>query len=169
MPMPTDPTQFRAELHAFKDDIDRRSKGPCPRYSQGGQDNLAIYDQEFDYDIEPAGIVNCRQALRVGSTNNALDVLLVASQTNETDLLIPAGATITLTLMQGDKEEGTFEPVGGSICIAAPNGGMAIQPGERIFRFPIGNFAKPWLMVTLEFSGAITGGTCECRLGYMPR
>lgn len=155
-------------LYAFNQELIRKGQGAGPRYMPGGY-RIPWGDQYFEREIEPAGIVNCRQALRVGSTNSALDIFLKANVCNEGTLLIPAGSTITLGLLQGDSEEGTFEDVGPTVCVKAPPAGMEIEPGMMVCRFPIGDFRKPWLMASLEFSGAITGGKMDCCLGFIPR
>lgn len=159
--------EFASGHNAFRDELIRRAQRSGPSYSPTGH-SIVWHDQYFDFEIEPAGTTNCVQALRVGSTLSHLDVVLVASHKNAGDLTFPAGATITLGLMQGDSEEGVFEDIGPTVCIKAPPEGMSIAPDDRVCRFPIGDFSKPWLKVSLEFSGAITGGTVDCALGYIP-
>lgn len=162
------PDAFREDLHAFKDDIVKRGQRSGPRFSMTPQP-LIWHDQVFGRGIEPTGTVNCPQALRVGSTLNSLDVVLVAANENDGPLLIPAGSTITMSFMQGNSEDGAFEAVGPTICIKAPAAGMEVEPDGLVARFPAGNFTKPWLMVSVEFSGAITGGKVDCALSFMPR
>ena len=141
--------------------------GPC--YSEGEAAPLVWHDQCFARAITPAGSVTCSQPLRVGSTQNSLDVLLVASHANTGKINAASGATITLTLIQADSEDGTFSEVGPTICVKAPTEGIAAEPDHTLARFPIGNFQKAWLKVKLEFSGTITGGTCDCALSYVAR
>lgn len=161
---------FEEGRQAFASELARRGRGAGPRYcGEGAGSATAWYDQYFGRDFEPAGTVNCPQALRVGSTQAALDVVVKASVGNESELLIPAGSTMTMRFMQGESEKGIFEDVGPSVCIKAPASGLAVEPGMVAFRFPAGNFTKPWLMVSVEFSGAISGGKVDCCLGYVPR
>lgn len=143
-----------------------RNVGPC--YMENGH-VPAWHDQYFERGMEPAGSVNCRHALRVGSTNSALDVVLQASPQNAGPLICAAGASITVTYMQADTEDGVYEAVGPSQCITAPASGMEVAPGEILWRFSIGNSARPWLMVNLDFAGTFTGGKADCLLDYNPR
>lgn len=159
---------FQDDLQSWKEKLVTSGKRNGPAFEAGGH-TLVWYDQVFERGVDPVGTVNCSQALRVGATHNGLDVALVASNANAGDLLIPAGSTITVSFMQGDKENDTFEDVGPTICMKAPAAGMKIKPDELVMRFPMGNMQKPWAMVNIEFSGAITGGTVDCVLAYMPR
>lgn len=130
---------------------------------------LKWYDQAFDREITPAGTVSCAQALRAGSTQNALDVILVANINNEGPLTAAAGATVTFTFQQADERDGEYTEVGPTICVRAPNDGISADPGMTFFRAPAGNFRKPWLRVKLAFDGTITGGTLDCFLSYAAR
>ena len=141
--------------------------GPC--YSEGESAPLVWHDQLFERGINPACAVTCKNALRVGATNNSLDVILVGSHTNTGPLAAASGATVTVTLLQGDSPEGSFAEVGPTICVKAPAEGIAADPDHLFARFPIGNFRKPWLKVKLKFAGSITGGKCDCALLYMAR
>lgn len=141
--------------------------GPC--YSEGEAAPLIWHDQVFEREFAPSGTVTCREALRVGSTSNGLDILLVGSHANEGDLMAAAGATITLTLLQADAPDGEFQEVGPTICVKAPTEGIRAEPDHTFARFPVGSFTRPWLKVKLDFFGTITGGNCDCALGYMPR
>lgn len=144
-----------------------KSCGPAYNYPQSAP--VVVYDQMFQADITPAGTVNCPTPLRVGSTNNALDLILVANASNTGILNIAAAATITATLLQADSPDGSFTQTGPTICVKSPTEGIAVEPGHLAARFPLGNFTKPWLKVKLEFSGTINGGTLDAALGYMPR
>lgn len=141
--------------------------GPC--YSEGESAPLVWHDQLFEREISPAGSLTCKRALRVGSTQNALDIILVASHQNSAKLQAAAGATVTVTLLQSDSEDGTFAEVGPTICVKAPTEGIAAEPDHLFARFPAGNFQKPWLKVKLEFAGTISGGKCDCALSYVAR
>lgn len=166
--MPMTAQDYADGLTAFRKEQRRRAQGAGPKYAPGGY-RLPWGDQYFERDFEPAGTVNCGQALRVGATLSALDIFVKANVNNEAPLLIPAGSTITLSLLQSDEEEGTFEDVGPTVCMKAPPAGMEIEPGMMVCRFPVGDFRKPWLAASLEFSGAITGGNVDCCLGFIPR
>lgn len=167
--MPLTAAEYEEGRRAHARELRERGRGAGPRYTGDSGYAMPWYDQYFGRGIDPAGAVNCARALRVGGTQSSLDVFVKASIGNEGPLLIPAGSTITLSLMQGDGEEGTFEDVGPTVCVKAPASGLSVEPGMLACRFPIGDFRKPWLMVSLEFSGAITGGTVDCCLGYIPR
>lgn len=169
MSMTTDtPQGFLASMNAAtKYRIEKgKRNGPC--YTEAGIP-IIWNDQVFDRDIAPTGEVSCKTPLRVGATNGALNVILVGSSANEEEIVVPSGATITLTLQQGDTQDGIFEDVGPSICVKAPDAGMKAGPDELLARFAIGDFRKPWLKVALEFGGVITGGCLDCALAYMPR
>lgn len=161
---------FKSGIDAFHRDLDDKAKGVGPSYVGDGKFKPTVWhNQKFASRIEPLGTVNCPQALSVGRTLNALDVMLIASATNESPVLFPAGSTITMTFLQSDEEEGVYEEVGPTICVMAPASGKSAEAGEIIARFPMEDFSKPWLMVTLEFSGSISGGLCDCILSYTPR
>lgn len=149
-------------------EIARRAARSGPRYQSRGT-FTPWHDQFFAREITPSGTVNCPQALRVGATLQSLQVTLVASHANEQDLILPDGASITLNLLQGDQEKGTFEDVGPTACIKVPAGGKAIPPDGIIYSFALTDFNKPWLMVSLDFDGAITGGLVDVSLTFQPR
>lgn len=159
-------SQFYEDMLKFKADRIGMARTGGPAY---GDQPLIWFDQIFEWGLTPAGEVDCCQPLRVGATQNSLDVVLRASNANEGPVEIPAGSTITLTLSQAERVDGDFEEVGPTICVKAPDGGMSCQPNELCARFALGNFTKPWLKVKLEFSGAISGGTMDCGLAYAPR
>ena len=141
--------------------------GPC--YSEGESAPLVWYDQVFERKISPAGTITCENALRVGSTQNGLDVILVGSHANQGPISAASGATVTLTMQQADAPDGTFTGIGPSICVKAPAEGISADPDHLFVRFPIGNFSKPWLKIKLEFAGSITGGTLDAALSYVAR
>lgn len=162
--------EFQKALADYKAELLNRGRmqGPC----YVGDDEtkpLVWYDQLFDRNLEPAGVINCQTPLRVGKTNNSLDVIIKACDANDGELIFPAGSTITMRFLHGDSEDGVFEDVGPTICVTAPLAGKSIEPGCEVARFSPGRFKKPWLMVNVEFSGAITGGKVDCALSYMPR
>ena len=160
---------FSDGLNAWTDERARRGRrcGPC--YCGRGESITPFHDQYFERGIEPAGTVNCSRALRVGAVNQGLEVMLLAAPDNAEDILVPAGATITMTFLQGDAENGSFEDVGPTVCVKAPADGMTAAPCHLLARFPLPNFRKPWLMCNVEFSGAITGGKLDCVLNLMAR
>lgn len=166
--MPVDVNDFRKNLHGFKDELVRLGKAAGPVFSGEGSPQL-WYDQLFESEFEPAGSVDCSKPLRVGKTHSSLDIVIVASASNEGKVIIPAGSTITMRFLQSDSERGTYEDVGPEICVKAPVGGKQVEPGGLIARFAAGDFKKPWLMVACEFAGSITGGKVDCGLAYMPR
>ena len=170
---PTTTEMSDAEFEQKHDELLKRRReaglrhGPC--YSEGESAPLVWHDQVFERQISPAGAVTCRQALRAGSTQNGLDVILVASHANTGKLSAASGATITLTLLQADKMDGDFSEVGPTICVKAPAEGIAAEPDHLLARYPLPNFTKPWLKVKLEFAGTISGGKCDCALSYVAR
>lgn len=130
---------------------------------------LKWYDQAFEREITPAGTVACGTALRVGATQNGLDVILVANINNEGPITAAANATVTFTFLQADARDGEYTEVGPTICVKAPKDGIAADPGMLFFRAALGNFRKPWLKVKLAFEGTITGGMLDCVLSYAAR
>lgn len=152
---------------------DRDRRETClrngPVYSPDGGAPGLFFDQFFEKEISPSGTITLKTPLRVGATRNGLDVILVASHRNAANLAIAASATITLTTLQGDRPDGTFEEVGPAICVTAPTGGISVEPDMLAARFAIGNFKKPWLKIKLVFAGAFAGGKLDCALGYAAR
>lgn len=141
--------------------------GPC--YAPGESAPLLWHDQVFERGITPSGTVICGEALRVGNTQNGLDVILVGSHANSGPVTAASGATITLYTLQADSPRGTFEEVGPSICLKAPTEGISADRDHLLARIPLGNFRKPWLKVKLEFSGTISGGLVDAALSYAGR
>lgn len=146
-----------------------RGQDVGPSYGEPESSPVVWYDQAFEMLFEPSGSVECERALLAGATQNGLDVILVASASNEAEVNCAAGATITLKTLQGDGPEGPFEAVGGSVCVTAPDEGILAEPGGLVARFAVGNFRKQWLKVSLEFGGSITGGKVDCALSYVAR
>lgn len=126
-------------------------------------------DQLFGFEMTPTGTVEPPTALRVGATQNGLDVILVASHSNEGNLTVSAGCKLTLDLLHADTADGEFEEVGPSICVTAPAEGLTVGRDEQIIRFALGNMVKPWAMVKLTIDGTISGGTIDVALGYVAR
>lgn len=141
-----------------------RASGPA-----FGNTPLVWGDQLFGFELEPTGTVEPENALRVGATQNGLDVIIVASHANDGDLTISAGCKLTLDIMQSDTVNGVFEEVGPSICITAPAGGLVIGRGELVARFALGNMSKPWAKVKLTIDGTISGGNIDIALAYVAR
>ena len=137
-----------------------------PSYGSGP---LVWYDQIFARDVALAGTIESEFALRVGATQNSLDVAIVASHLNKADLTIAAGATLTLTLLQGDTADGEFVEVGPTICATAPAEGITAAPGGHVFRFALGNMCKPWCKVKLVVAGECGPGTVDLGLAYKAR
>ena len=160
---------FLAKLHETKDAIVQRGAGPGPAYRGNNPAPLVWYDQFFGVKLEPVGTLTCPLALRVGATQSSLDVVVVANHQNEGNLTVPAGTTITATLLQSDTENGTFEESGLTMTATIPDDGLVIEPDCQIARFYVGNMTKAWAKVKVKIEGAITGGTIDVGLAYMPR
>ena len=126
-------------------------------------------DQLFGGDIVPTGSIEPDTALRVGTTGNALDIVVVASPANAGELTVSAGCKLTLDLMQADTAEGSFEEVGPSICITAPESGFAVRPDGLVARFALGNMSRPWAKVKLTIDGTGSGGNIDIALAYAAR
>lgn len=140
-----------------------------PEYQDNESAPLVWYDQVFQREIEPAGAVACEKALLVGATQNGLDVILVGSHSNAGDIVIPAGATITLKTLISEDPAGPFVANGPSLCATSPAGGIKCGPDQLAIRFAIGNFKKQWLKISLEFSGEIGGGKVDAALSLAAR
>lgn len=134
-----------------------------------GNTPLVWGDQLFGWELEPTGTLEPETALHVGATQNALDVIIVASHANEGDLTVSAGCKLTLDLMQAHAPDGAFEDVGPSICITAPDTGLTIGPDEMLARFALGNMSKPWAKVKLTIDGTISGGKIDIALACVAR
>lgn len=157
---------------ALMESWERLRKRPLrsgPVYQTPESAPLIWYDQLFERELSPSGIVSCTRALRVGGTQNALDVILVGSHENSAAVTASSGATVTLICLQADEPDGVYEAVGPSICVTAPTEGIAAEPDMLFCRLPIGNFSKAWLKIRLEFSGTISGGKLDAALSYMAR
>lgn len=157
---------FMKALRNAKRERVRSGLAAGPSY-RGGP--LMWFDQAFARDAALSGTIESEYALRVGATQNSLDVSIVASQLNAADLVIPAGATLTLTLLQGDSADGEFAEVGPAICATAPADGITAGPGELVFRFALGNMCKPWAKVKLVVAGECGPGTVDVGLTYVAR
>lgn len=107
--------------------------------------------------------------MRVGATQNGLDVALVASHANAGALTVAAGTTLTLVLLEGDGPDADFEEVGPSVCVTAPAEGISVEPDMLVARFAIGNMRKPWCRVRLKIEGDVSGGTLDVALAYAAR
>lgn len=164
-----DPKEFDKALRNSWEERRRLSQRSGPRYNDPESDPLIWYDQIWEREITPSGTVNGTYALRVGGTQNALDVILVGSHANTGAVQAASGATVTLMCLQADSEDGTFEAVGPSYCVTAPTEGIKADPDALFCRIPIGNFRKPWLKIKLVFSGTISGGTLDAALSYQAR
>lgn len=162
----TTETGFMKNLRAAKRARLESGRAVGPAYNGGP---CIWFDQIFAQDKALSGAIESEYPLRVGATHNALDVAIVASQRNEADMLIPAGATLTLTLLQCDTDDGEFEEVGPSICATAPAAGIVAAPGGEVFRFALGNMTKPWCKVKLTVTGDCGAGTVDIGLAYTPR
>lgn len=162
-------SEFLEAARLAKEELRRTGRRTGPAYCADGPRPLVWYDQVFARELVPAGDVECPGALRVGATQNGLDVVLVASHANEGNLTVDAGTGITMVLSESDSATGTFEEVGPSVCVTAPDGGLSIEPDALVARFALGNMKKPWCKVKLNFNGAVSGGTLDVALAYTPR
>lgn len=160
---------FAQNHEAYEAELKRAGLRSGPEYNENESAPLVWYDQLFEREATPTGTVKCTQPLRVGSNQNGLDVILVASHANEGELVFPAGATITCKTLGADSLDETFAEIGPSICFSAPTGGIAVEPDHLVCRFPLSNLKKIWVKVELAFTGSVTGGTVDCGLGYIAR
>lgn len=172
-----DSKEFATSLKSAK--IERRKSGlrSGPEYNGNEGAPLVWFDQVFERNLPTTGDITCETPLRVGATQNGLDVILVASHANAGPVFAQEGATVTLKTLQSDSEFGGFEYIGPTICVTAPLDGITADPDQLFARFAIGNFSKPWVKIELTFGGTkkdgtpatITGGTIDCALAYQPR
>ena len=130
---------------------------------------IVWFDQIFEQEAEPTGTVQCSKALRVGSTQNQLDVVVVASHGNASKLSCPDGGTISVTMYQSASADGEFEACGPVITATIPSGGLSVDPDGLVVRIPVGNMTKPWLKPSVTFTGVFSGGTVDVALSFMPR
>lgn len=156
-------------LKSLRDAKAERIKSGLAAGPSYGSGPLIWFDQVFSRDAKLSGTIESDFALRVGATQNSLDVAIVASDLNKADLQIPAAATLTLTLLQGDTADGAFEEVGPTICVTAPAAGISAAPGCLVARFALGNMCKPWCKVKLVVAGECSGGTVDIGLAYKAR
>ena len=156
--------EFLASQNEAKKQLIENARRSGPQFDPGGLTPGVWGDQVFGRGITPSGETVCPTALRAGSTANRLDVALIAARTNEGPLTMPADSTITCSFQTADSQDGTFSQEGPTITIKAGASGMSADPDLAIARFPIGNFKKPWLKLTLTFTGSITGGKLDAAL-----
>ncbi len=145
---------------------ERMDAGRDPGPAYGNVRPLLWYDQFFASALPLVDTVDCPVALRVGSTQEALDVAIVADM--DAPLSVPEGSTITLVLLESDSPDDVFTETGPSVCVTAPTGGMTAEPGALLVRLPVGNRKKPWMKVRLLISGSIQGKAAVA-LAYRPR
>ena len=162
-------TEFLEAARAAKSELVKSGLRAGPAYCGDNGRPLLWYDQFFGKGITPKGEIECPCALRVGATQNALDVALVASHSNAGPLSVPEGATVTLILLEGNAPDAAFVEVGPSVCVTAPVGGMTADPDMPLARFALGAMKKPWCKVKLVIDGEITGGTLDAALVYAAR
>ncbi|MCR5258691.1 MAG: hypothetical protein K6E40_11110 [Desulfovibrio sp.] len=163
------PEDFLAQLRAAKKARMRSGLASGPSYQGSRPAPIVWYDQIFEAGATPSGAVDCGTALRVGSTQNQLDVVIVASHGNAGDLSCPGGGTVSVALYQSDSAEGEFEACGPVIAATLPADGMSVEPDGLVVRIPVGNMTKPWLKPSVTFTGVFSGGTVDVALSFMPR
>lgn len=166
-PTVTEAPDFTAESRkAYRDRI-KQGASAGPTYNPG---NVSLWaDQIFEYDITPSGSVTCENVLRAGATSQALSCALVASMDNAGTLTVPKNGTITFEFEISETEDGTFQNIGPTICLTAPEGGMTAKPGDTLCRVALPDFPLPWLKLKLTFTGSISGGTLAAGLAYAAR
>lgn len=143
-----------------------KSLGPC--YSSGGNTSL-WYDQVFGADIEPDDTQALPVPLRVGSHSGGLYAALNVMPDAAAPCEFAEGSTVTFTFKMARDEAGPYSAVGPTICMKAPAGGLAVEPGDTVFRVALPDFPEPYVMVELEFSGTISGANLVCGLGLAAR
>lgn len=161
--------EFESRLEKAYHERRRLAERGGPVYHDPESAPLVWHDQLFEREITPSGTVDCVNSLRVGGTQNGLDLLLVASNSNTGKVEAAAGATVTVRTLQCDTPDGVFEAIGPTHCVTAPAEGIAAERNMLFFRLALGNFRKPWLKIALEFSGTISGGKLDACLSYVAR
>ena len=159
-------------LEAARTDKQERLKSGLrngPVYTGGKGRPLVWFDQVFAREVVPVGEIDCPEALRVGATRNALEVVLIASHANAGPLSVAAGTTLTLVLLEGDGPNAAFAEVGPSVCVTAPAEGIAVDPDMPVARFAVGDMSKPWCKIRLKIDGDVSGGTLDAALTYAAR
>lgn len=144
----------------------RREEGRAPGPCYGAQRPVIWYDQRFGSALALVDTVECPTALRVGSTQEALDIAIAADM--DAPLTVAEGSSITLVILEADSPDDVFTESGPSICVTAPTGGMTAEPGALLVRLPVGNRNKPWMKVRLLITGSIQG-QATVALAYRPR
>lgn len=167
--MPMSGSEFLEGARAARSERLRAGRRNGPSYCGDNPRPLIWHDQVFGRELAPAGDLECPEALRVGATQNSLDVAIVASHANAGPLSVPEGASLTVIPLQGDTAEGGFAEVGPSVCVTAPAGGLTVEPDMLLARFALGGMQKPWCKVKLSIDGAITGGLIDVALAYTAR
>ncbi len=140
-----------------------------PEYRGQRPAPLVWFDQIFEAGATPSSAVACSQPLRVGGTQNQLDLVIVASHSNAGNLSVPAAGTIAIACATSDAEDGTFTSEGPTITATIPTGGYTVAPDGLVLRVALGNFSKPWLKPTVTFTGSFTGGKVDIALAFMPK
>lgn len=160
---------FLEQMRAAKTARQQAGLSSGPSYQGSKPKPIVWFDQLFETGAEPSGSVACSTPLRVGATQNQLDIVIVASHGNTGALSVPAGATIAAALYQSDSADGEFEACGPVITATVPEGGFSVDPDGLVIRIPVGNMTKAWLKPTITFTGVILGGTVDIALSFMPR
>lgn len=159
--------EFLEAARKAKARVRELGKAAGPSYGQG---NTSLWhDQIFGADIKPEGTVDLPIPLRVGSHNGGLYAALNVMANAEEPCVFAEGATVTFTFKMAKDEEGPYSEVGPTVCMKAPEGGISGEAGDTLFRIALPDFQLPYVTVSLEFSGTITGGNLICGLGMAAR
>jgi len=161
--------EFLEGARAAKEERLRMGLRSGPMYCGDQPRPLIWHDQVFGRELETSGTVEGENALRVGATQNGLDVVIVASHANTGPLTVAEGASFTVIMLEADAADGTFEEVGPSVCVTAPAGGLEVDPDMLVARFAVGNMRKPWAKVKVTVNGTVGGGLMDVALAYTAR
>ena len=161
---------FLASLRNSREERLRAAETCGPVYQgRKNQTPLVWYDQTFFVNKAPAATMESVYPLRVGGTQNQIDVVLVANHHNENDVTVPANTVFKVELLQSDTADGTFTAYGWEHSVKAPEA-MTFAHDRCVWRLAIGNTEKPWVKVKLTVSGGtVSGGNLDLGLAFLPR
>ena len=153
-----------------KDAIIESAKAAGPIYQGQKPTPLIWYDQFFGRALTPTGTLDIANfvPLRVGTTQSAIDLVIVASHANSGTLLCPAGSSVTVELFESDTEAGTYTTSGTKVTVTNAEV-QNVEPDRQVYRLYVGNMKKAWMVPKITFTGAFAGGTVDVGLAYNPR